>query len=85
MFEHKSDVRSALKSLVGDDDGVSIHIGDWEPWGTRPPMSLVSARYRTGTAIGTVGVIGPARIQYPRLAALVKYAAAVTSHYFASC
>jgi heat-inducible transcriptional repressor len=41
--------------------------------------SVVSARYRLGDTIGTVGVIGPTRMDYSRVVALVENMAALLS------
>ncbi len=82
LFERQSEFVETLDALTCETDDVSIHIGDWEPWGSMPSMSLVSARCPSGPGGGALGVIGPARVHYPRLAALVKYAARVTSRHF---
>ncbi|MBT4485391.1 MAG: heat-inducible transcription repressor HrcA [Candidatus Latescibacteria bacterium] len=84
MFEHKNEIAKALKLAAQDESDVSIHIGGRGPWGSNPPLSLVSAMYHTGTVAGVIGVIGPARIQYPKLSALMRYAATITSHFYSS-
>jgi len=85
MFEHKNEIIDALKMHVSGTGDVSISIGGRGPWGSRPPLALVSAMYTVGRGSGVVGVIGPARVHYPKLTALVKYAAAYTTHFFSSC
>lgn len=85
MFEHKNEIVKALKLSASDESNVSIHIGGNGPWGSRPPLSLVSAVYWSGSMMGVIGVIGPARVHYPRLTALVRYASASASNYLSSC
>lgn len=84
LFENKLEIAEAIRNSVPNREDVSIHIGGRVPWGPYPPLSLVSAVYRSGNSEGAIAVIGPARVHYPRLYAIVKYAASVTSHYFSS-
>lgn len=42
--------------------------------------SLVTASYRIGDAVGTVGVLGPLRMDYGRVVPLVEHVAALLSH-----
>ena len=84
LFEEKQEITDALKTVFKENGDYSIHIGGRGLWGSDPPLSLVSAVYHMGTTEGAIGVIGPARIHYPRLTALVRYAAAYTSQMFTS-
>ena len=84
LFEHKLEIAEAIRNSVPNREDVSINIGGSGHWGPYPPLSLVSAVYRSGNAEGAIAVIGPARVHYPRLSAIVKYAASVTSHFFSS-
>jgi heat-inducible transcriptional repressor len=47
--------------------------------GERTPYSVVRAEYRVGSSAGTVGVIGPTRMDYARAVALVEHVAALLS------
>ena len=85
LFEEKSEIGQALSLSLVEASDVSINIGGRGPWGSAPPLSLVSAMYLTGGSEGAVGVIGPARVHYPRLKAIVRYAATYTSHFFSTC
>jgi len=85
LFEEKNEIGQALSLSLDEASDVSITIGGRGPWGSTPPLSLISAMYLTGGTEGAVGVIGPARVHYPHLTAIVKYAAAYTSHFFATC
>ncbi len=44
------------------------------------PFSVVKAHYHYGNATGTVGVIGPTRMDYPRAVALVEHVARLLNH-----
>lgn len=83
LFEHKVEIAEVLRKAEPEED-VAISIGGSGHWGSRPPLSLVSAMYCSGGAPGAIAVIGPARVPYPRLSAIVKYAAAMTTRFFSS-
>ena len=85
MVEHKNEIIDALMLSMPESNEVSIHIGGSGSWGSSPPLSLISAAYHSGPVDGAIGIIGPTRVHYPRVSALVRYAAAFTSHFFASC
>jgi len=84
LFEHKIEIAEAINNSIPNIDDVSIHIGGSGSWGNYPPLSLVSTVYRSGNMDGAIAVIGPARIHYPRLSAIVKYTALMTSSFFSS-
>lgn len=54
---------------------VSIRIGDEITEQKLRHCSIISARYRVGTIDGFVGIIGPTRMNYSRVASLVEYVA----------
>ena len=43
-------------------------------------FSIVTARYAVGNTLGTVGILGPTRMDYPRVVALVEGMAALLTH-----
>src|SRR5690606_22295662 len=47
--------------------------------GEGSPYSVVKAQYRIGGTHGTVGIIGPTRMDYARAVALVEHVAALLS------
>jgi heat-inducible transcriptional repressor len=49
------------------------------PAGEGSGLAAVSARYVVGGAVGTVGVIGPTRMDYARVVALVEHVASLLS------
>ncbi len=83
LFEHKTEIADALRN-TGPDGEVNISIGGNGLWGSRPPLSLVSAVYSSGDSPGCIAVLGPTRVHYPRLSAIVKYAAAMTTRFLSS-
>jgi len=86
LFEHKREIADALiqKVIDIDSEDVNITIGGSGLWGTNPPLSLISATYHSGNVPGAVAIIGQTRIYYPKLWAIIKYTASVTSNFFSS-
>lgn len=60
-----------------DGDGVQIVIGSENRTPSLSNCTLISAPYRIGdgTAIGTLSVLGPTRIEYARMISIVSYVA----------
>jgi heat-inducible transcriptional repressor len=56
-----------------ESEGVSIVIGDENQEDLMKNCSLIATTYRYEDAIGTVGVIGPTRMQYDKIIALVHF------------
>lgn len=82
IFEDRSAIAEALVRTAREERELDISIGGSEPWGANPPLSLVSAMYRSDIMGGALGVIGPAHICYPKLSAVVRYAATLTAHLY---
>jgi heat-inducible transcriptional repressor len=83
LVEKRSELARLLNDLPAHGSDVAIRIGE-SIW-TEPPLSFITAPYCIGgDAAGSIALIGPPRVPYPRLAALVRYAAAVTARYLAS-
>ncbi len=55
--------------------GVTVTIGDENPNEQLRGFSVITSTYRLGAASGTVGIIGPTRMNYSKLVALVEYTA----------
>lgn len=55
--------------------GVYVSIGDENPVSTSNRLSVVTSSYRISGNSGKVGVIGPTRMDYPKLLSLVDYTA----------
>jgi heat-inducible transcriptional repressor len=72
IFESSQRVARLLVTEQGGS-GVSVSIGSENRYKPMKMLSVVRASYWIGGGRGTVGVIGPLRMQYPRLMALVEY------------
>src|SRR5690606_10108057 len=62
-----------------DPERAVVLIGGELGGGEARPYSIVKAQYRVGGTHGTVGVIGPTRMDYARAVALVEHVAALLS------
>ncbi len=76
------DVIVHLLGSSSTTDGVSIRIGNEIPNVELHDYSLVTSTYRAGTARGTLGVIGPRRMDYGRMISIVQLMAGVLSRSF---
>jgi heat-inducible transcriptional repressor len=64
-----------------DREGISITIGEENPNEAAKTLSVVTSDYQVGSVHGTLGVIGPTRMDYSKLITLVDYTArAVSKH-----
>ena len=78
MIEEKQRLVRLLSAYI-DGPGLTIVIGAEHPDPTLRLFSLVASTYEDGAGIGTIGVIGPTRMRYPRAIALVEGAAQAVS------
>jgi heat-inducible transcriptional repressor len=69
--------KNRLVDLLGrllDSDGVQVIIGRENPDADLSECSVVASPYTSGGRVmGTVGIVGPTRMQYARAVALVEY------------
>ena len=63
----------------GETGQALVSIGSENKEGKTDKYSIVTARYRLGETVGTIGVIGPTRMDYGRVVALVEDMASVLS------
>lgn len=78
MLELVEDKRSLIVHVLNDfgiEDSLSIIIGTENNETLMKDLSLVSATYHVGSVTGVLGIIGPTRMQYARMVALVDYMA----------
>jgi heat-inducible transcriptional repressor len=71
-----------LSSLLAervDSDGIVITIGKENKAMNLEPFSIVTSDYKVGTLKGTIGVIGPTRMPYEKVIALVNYTSKMIS------
>ena len=78
MVEEKERLVKLLNQYI-DGPGLTIVIGQEHRTPDLRPFSLVAATYVDGTRRGTVGVIGPMRMQYSRTIAVVDGVAQAVS------
>ena len=77
LEERKSLVGLLKHKIVGD--GVSVTIGNEANIEGMKGCSAVIHTYQVGTTRGTIGVIGPTRMEYAKLMSVVDYTAKVLS------
>ena len=82
-FEDKGRLVRLLDRCL-TSDGLSVFIGEESEIEGLDDLSVVSQSYRMGEGpLGAVGIVGPKRMEYVRVMALVDYAAKRLSHLLA--
>ncbi len=80
MVEDKDVIVHVMdKSLGGENDNVSITIGAESKDKKFESYSLVTKEYTVGEGSGTIGIIGPKRMEYSKVVAAVEYVAKLLS------
>ena len=85
-FEEKSRLIKILNECVSHDSSyagdVHVMIGREHPSSSLRNCALITAPYRIGSneRVGTLGVVGPMRIEYARIMAMVNYMARLIEH-----
>jgi heat-inducible transcriptional repressor len=74
MIEEKQRLVRLLNEYI-DGPGLTVVIGAEHPDPSLRSLSLVASTYEDGLGTGTIGVIGPTRMRYPRAIAIVESAA----------
>ena len=75
--------RSGLaRALAEREPGLRITIGFENPQPALSDFSLVTADYRAGSTRGTIGVMGPTRMPYDKVVALVQYTSQLLTRVF---
>ena len=78
-FEHKSNLIHLLDKSQ-QAQGVQIYIGSQAEYQEFEGCSLITANYTNGTQpLGSLGVIGPSRMEYSQVVAVVDYTAQLVS------
>jgi heat-inducible transcriptional repressor len=77
VTERRDLLREALAKRLGQ--GVTITIGGEHQDARLAPFTLVTASYRMGPLSGVIGVIGPTRMPYDKIAALVDHTSRLVS------
>jgi heat-inducible transcriptional repressor len=73
----KKEILVQVLNDQGQKEGVSIIIGDENREELMKKCSFITASYNLGDMTGTLGVIGPTRMEYAKVIALVEYMAHV--------
>jgi len=71
VTERRDVLREALARRLGQ--GLTITIGSEHQDATLAPFTLVTASYRLGPLAGVIGVMGPTRMPYDKIVALVDH------------
>jgi len=85
-FEEKSRLIKILNECVSHDSSytgdVHVVIGREHPASSMQNCALITAPYHLGSneRVGTLGVVGPMRIEYARIMAMVNYMARLIEH-----
>ena len=73
LFDEKDDLMRLIEKDL-DTDGVKIYIGEEDRFETLKDLSLITANYRVNDSKkGSLGVIGPVRMNYSSLIPLVDF------------
>lgn len=73
VTERRDLLRDALTSRGGRGEGLTITIGQEHADTRLAPFTLVTSTYRCGPLSGVIGVMGPTRMAYDKIAALVNH------------
>lgn len=74
-FEDKTELTHILEETAGREDnaGIQVYIGDETPMQDMQDCSLVTATYKMPEgATGTIGIIGPKRMDYKKVVSTLK-------------
>lgn len=83
-FEEKSNLIKLLDKCM-EEEGIRILIGSESMVEEMQDCSLVTHSYKYGNKIvGALGIIGPKRMEYPRIIAIVDYTAKAVSRLLSS-
>ncbi|MEW6040008.1 MAG: heat-inducible transcriptional repressor HrcA [Elusimicrobiota bacterium] len=80
FIEHKKSLMKALESDLDKLKGVQITLGGEKPISKLKEISLVRTTYKLGDSpVGVLGIIGPKRMEYPKMASLVNYISGIVN------
>ena len=82
LLEHKNPIVKLIDDTAPPSQITRISIGDEIPLPVMKDFSIVTSRYLMGDSSGSISVVGPMRMNYPKLVAVVEYTArAITDLY----
>jgi heat-inducible transcriptional repressor len=73
VTERRDLLRDALTARGGGGEGLTITIGQEHADARLSTFTLVTSTYRCGPLTGVIGVLGPTRMAYDKIAALVNH------------
>lgn len=82
LTETRTELATLLRSR-GSTGGVSITIGSEHGNSLPGGLTVVTAEYRAGTLAGVIGVIGPTRMPYEKVIALVSHTSSLVTELLA--
>ena len=82
LLERRDLLESVVSSRIGAK-GLQITIGEEHGDPALAPFTVVTSEYRVGNLSGVIGVIGPTRMPYDRVIALVDSTSALVSEFLA--
>jgi heat-inducible transcriptional repressor len=77
-FEDKYKLVKLLDKTAAAE-GIKVFIGSENPYFEMQGCSLVVSNYQAGSVVGTLGVIGPVRMQYRQVIQVVDYTSRLLS------
>jgi heat-inducible transcriptional repressor len=75
LIENEEMIIHLLEEHPGDESGVDVTIGSEHADERMNDYSLITTRYRIGNSVGTIGLIGPKRMNYSKMITVVEYVA----------
>ena len=73
LIEEKTSIGKALVETVGSED-ISVRIGTENDLSSIKACSLITIDYNIGNGLnGTIGIIGPTRMEYPKVISSMRY------------
>jgi heat-inducible transcriptional repressor len=80
LLEEKKNIANVISELSTKDD-IKVLIGDENPIEEIKSCSIVSSTYSAGNVVfGTIGVIGPKRMEYSKVVSTLEYINSVVSN-----
>lgn len=73
MLEEARRLHELLFDMIEWEDPVEVLFGEEVGWANFEPVGVVACRFTTPQRNGCIGVIGPARLDYPTVVPAVKY------------
>ncbi|MCC7439781.1 MAG: heat-inducible transcription repressor HrcA [Armatimonadetes bacterium] len=79
LIENQEMIIHLLEEHPGEENRVEVTIGSEHSDERLKEYSLITTRYQNGNSSGTIGLIGPRRMNYSRMITVVEYVARIIS------